>query len=555
MKVVLYLRVSTEKQVTEGQSIPDQERRARRWAEGGGHSIVATYREAESAWSRRRRNGKVVESAEARAVFARMIAEFEITRPDAIVIDSLDRFTRTLREGLVLLELLRGHHVGLLPMDWDRAHPIDVDDDHDWENVVHEFQIAEGENRRRSRRMIRSYEGRRERGATTCTTEPFGLRRRRDGFEPGEYAWVVNETDRRYLAGEHVLETLSWLHALDVGAWTSRNGLRTALLSEHYVAAGVRTPETAAAIKALLRSRDGRRAGTRREIPHEFAGVFACARCVEQNRDERDSIMGSFTKFHKRSGRWYEAVACEYSQRLVKRHKPFNVSVDRISPVWFDLLKQLRGDEEAIAQWATTGPTAETARKRLHLERSLSRLEQEETVLSSQRLSAFGHLSDPDRSIAAQARKALLEIDAEETVMQGKRDVIRGELAALDAVRRDPERLKAALANFGEIYKSADAAQRNVANRALVHAVGSRPRLQREGASKWADLTVSWPGILAEPIRCPYPAHGERAQRGPLLQGVQRSRNGTFAPIKQPESHGLPALVYLAALGPCAQGR
>ena len=45
MKVVVYLRVSTGKQVEEGLGLVDQEHACRAWARQHGHQVVAVFRD------------------------------------------------------------------------------------------------------------------------------------------------------------------------------------------------------------------------------------------------------------------------------------------------------------------------------------------------------------------------------------------------------------------------------------------------------------------------------------------------------------------------------
>src|SRR6185312_228547 len=155
MRVVSYSRVSSLSQETDGQSLQNQERAFTRWLERTGNTRVRAYRESASAGT-----------IEGREEFSRMLKELPRLKVDAVIIDAMDRFTRSLRDGLNLIEELRSHGVGLLPIDWHRDKPLDLNLDRDWADVVDEFTTAEAERRRIRKRIRRAYEGRRERGAT-----------------------------------------------------------------------------------------------------------------------------------------------------------------------------------------------------------------------------------------------------------------------------------------------------------------------------------------------------------------------------------------------------
>jgi len=48
-----------------------------------------------------------------------MIADLPQLRPDLVVVDTMDRFSRNLKDGLDLLERFEGHGIASLPLDWD----------------------------------------------------------------------------------------------------------------------------------------------------------------------------------------------------------------------------------------------------------------------------------------------------------------------------------------------------------------------------------------------------------------------------------------------------
>lgn len=97
-KAALYIRVSTETQAREGESIPAQRERLRRWAADNGYAVVAEYIDAgESA--------RVSDRPE----FVRMLRDArQQPRPfDAILVWKWDRFARNAEDAAIYKGLLR----------------------------------------------------------------------------------------------------------------------------------------------------------------------------------------------------------------------------------------------------------------------------------------------------------------------------------------------------------------------------------------------------------------------------------------------------------------
>lgn len=97
-RAAIYVRVSTDMQVEEGESIPAQRDRLARWARENGYTIVADYTDA----------GESARAAD-RPEFLRMMADArEKPRPfDAILVWKWDRFARNADDAVVYKQLLR----------------------------------------------------------------------------------------------------------------------------------------------------------------------------------------------------------------------------------------------------------------------------------------------------------------------------------------------------------------------------------------------------------------------------------------------------------------
>jgi len=92
MRAVVYARVSTEEQASEGYSIDAQVGRCREYCEAQGWQIVEEYLEP----------GASARSAE-RPVFKQMLRDAEAGLFDVLVVHKLDRFSRSLRDTLNLM--------------------------------------------------------------------------------------------------------------------------------------------------------------------------------------------------------------------------------------------------------------------------------------------------------------------------------------------------------------------------------------------------------------------------------------------------------------------
>lgn len=482
MRVVTYARVSTLAQESEGQSITNQERAFKHWLERTGHALVRGYREAASAGS-----------VEGRAQFQRMIAELPRTKPDAIVVDTLDRFTRNIRDGLNLMEQLRGHRVGLLAIDWRREQPIDLDDDRDWSDVVDEFTQAEKFRRKLSRTIRRAYEGRVERGATTTNRPAFGLLRVGDRLVPDpERMWIVAKAEEQALARVPYADIARWARSVDPAAWKTRQGVKQCLENPAYLAAGARTEERQRVLDALTKDFATRFGKKKRRHELAYTGIFVCGLCVDGGYAPERSVMHSAVQ----KGR--ERVICEHRQNVDNRGHAFYCDVRWIEPAWTAYVERLAQAGAALETWAA-GEAPATPNRRA-LERQLARIDQRTAALADRRDRALDLLGDADEAIRRQVRAALATVDADQAALEAERNVVTGELEAIAAPRRDLATVLVAVERFQKTFGRVTARQRNAASRALVEAVGSRPEIRRIGKGGRAssyEVVLTWPAVDA----------------------------------------------------------
>lgn len=455
MRVCSYARVSTDL-TAQDESLRNQERAMQRWVERNGAIRVAQYVERASGGS-----------IEGRPEFQRMLAELAPLRVSVVVVDHLDRWARSVRDGLNVLEQLRGHGVGLVSLGWGRDEPIAIDTDTDWAMVVDEFVGAERERRRIKRRMLRSFEGRRERGATTHNRVPFGIVKVGDHLAPDpEKVWLIHEMEDRLLAGASSMELAYWLHGL--GVLSCRTTVIKIARNRAYVEAGVRTLERQAALEAEV-ARRAQRFGIR--VAHEFSGVFRCGFCGRK-------MPGCGVGQSRADG-----VGCTGGNRLARDHRHYMVSGKRFAGLWRTLLDSLA---LGAVESGTRGSSSPQGAKAAAIARRLAGLEQREARIVARRLAALDLLSDP--ILAVQGKRALVDLAGEEQSLEVERQALTSEAVRVEPVR-DAAAIRTLLGRFSDEYEAATAADRNLLNRRLCAAMGSHPVLRRLADRS---VTLSW---------------------------------------------------------------
>lgn len=506
MRVVVYARVSTEKQGERGSSLVSQSQKFARWCERGGHEIVRSYEERQSATSLVRRR-----------LFTQMLDDLAQTTPQMIVVDSADRFSRNLEDTFDVMKRLRERGINIWPLEWERDDPPDIIsyDSPDYLRFREEIIAAQAEAKRIKTRIARSYAARRERGATTTTRPPFGVRRDpndSDRLAPSADAWVIPEVDAKLLAGERIEDVVAWVRSVAPNGWTSRQGLWLSLMSPAYVAAGVRTPERQAQIARYIAMRKTRFA-PKRVYEHEYTGVFACGRCLAAGVPEAEALMGAWNAIRSREGgRRVSSVGCQHTVPAERRiHPPITFVVSRIEPAWEAFLRALSFDEATSERWATGASTTAEVAKRRELERGLARLDQEEATLAARRGLAFDMLGDVDPALISQARRALVEVDRDERKIGPRRDVIRAELSGLTTPPRDAAMLREALRRYHDESRLWSPGERNTGNRWLCDMIGSHPQVSREGRHGWSPVVVRWPVVSEDALADDGLAHRAKA--------------------------------------------
>ena len=132
-----------------------------RWLEDSGHTRVKAYAESRSG-------GDVTH----RRQFMQMMEEVPLLNIDAVVIDSLDRFSRDKYLGVEMINRLADARVKLWELERDEQSALDITAEGDRDYAWQKFQDAEAERRRIRARQKKRYEEQRRRIAQPRIVPP-----------------------------------------------------------------------------------------------------------------------------------------------------------------------------------------------------------------------------------------------------------------------------------------------------------------------------------------------------------------------------------------------
>jgi DNA invertase Pin-like site-specific DNA recombinase len=478
MRVVSYARVSTKGQKDRGTSLDDQEKRFSEWLARSGHSRVHKYAEAMSG-------GKNMQ----KATFLGMLSDLPDLQVEALVVDSLDRFTRDAYVGIEIVQTLRRDRVNLIELEHGDD-PFDFGRDADRDYVLSKFTDAEAERRRIKARQLKRYQQQRGRNATTTNRPSYGLklegeeRGKRRIVEDEAKSSIVKEVDRLILAGQSQRKVLEWLKSVAPDAWKSRRGLALALFDETgaYVASGVRTPETQAQLRELRGSHrqaygfDRAKRGSKmqpeelssadselreflgsQERRHELSGLIACGQCVDVGLNPRAALMHG--RYIQRNPNPY-ALVCSGRRGGKTTHKSeSHISTHLIFQLLGEKLKKLRNPvvrAMVVERWTKETAVSKSAQQRRVLERRLSALDDDEAEIDSRVNSAVRLMVSDKPGVADEAERLIARANSDRLASLAQREAILSELAALPVPRSrsaEAERLERVAIN-AELFAS-----------------------------------------------------------------------------------------------------
>jgi ABC-type phosphate transport system auxiliary subunit len=426
-----------------------------------------------------------------------MIGELPILKPDWIVIDKIDRFSRCVRDGLNIIEDLKRCGVTLYSIDWGQ--PLDLDCDKHWDAFTTELLAAERERRRIARRVQQAFDERKARGWTCHNRGPFGLKKDGERLVPvPEHAEIIREVDQRYIDGATLDDLLDFVQSQGVG-WKSHNGIRLALSNRAYIDAGLRSVETEAKIDAR-KGQDRSRYGHTAKTLHPLSGVFACGECFDLGHV---SLLHGNTpgKAARTYGRHGARLVCLGSRH--GRH-PGNIGVQEhvLELIMLDMLDRLVMDVAIFELWY--------ARKTLDFRNSpreirmkqLSRIERDFERLAVKRKRAGDLLAEDDDDVVKEVRQILAGYATEESALQLERRRVMDDIAALD-VSAPPvgiDELRTTLAQTTSLWNEASSDEKSRLARSLVALFGSYPQVYKDQTGRFR-VAARWDDVLPNELR------------------------------------------------------
>jgi len=477
MRVVTYARVSTIRQETEGQSLVNQEAAFQSFLRRTSNSRIAAYAESKSA-----------KSVSGRREFLQLIEDLPCIKPDLIVVDTIDRFSRNLQEGLNLLERFRGHGIRLLPLDWDE--PIDLDDDRDWKNVVQELTAADYERRRIRARVNRSVQARRDRGATLHSNPPFGLQRVGDMLVPDPLrAPLIHKIDRMFIGGTSQEKIVQFVQSiLGTEAWQSRSGPINCLQNTEIVKAGLRTPSTQKRINERFEAAR-RTYGLPHRFAHPMSGVFACGFCVDCGANPNDALL---------IGRFGCAIGC--NARLRVHRNIITMREPSLESILVHIMQSVVSDDNLHSHFRSVRLEPRSQEVEELIERIMAC---DATTLSYRKEQAKLITAIPEtNTLAVLIKQQLLQALKKERRAAEMRGTILDELArfASEAANLDDnDRYLSLLAHELLQWPSTNGRRKNTIAKAFCARLGSRPVAYNGGRAS-PQAIVTWYEVFPEVV-------------------------------------------------------
>ena len=263
MRVALYCRVSTQEQVEHGLSIDAQIAVLDEWSKTNDQTVVDHYIDLGiSARS----------PASKRPELQRMLRDVEADKIDLIVFTKLDRFFRNIKEYYKVVDVLEQHKVA-----WKALH-----EDYETQTAAGRLKVnimlavAQDEADRTSERIKAVFDQKRKKGLVVSGTVPIGLKVVDGHLEPTEDAVKVKEAFQYYINTRSVYALTSASKEI-LGKSYSSTGIRSLLVNERYLEAGVIQLDMWSRAQDILSVRAVRNARTGRV--YLFSGLLVCPEC------------------------------------------------------------------------------------------------------------------------------------------------------------------------------------------------------------------------------------------------------------------------------------
>lgn len=266
-RAALYIRVSSDRQAREGDSIPAQREALRQYAQSHHMQIYGEYIDDGVSGTRADRDE-----------LSRLLSDVEAGRIDIILITKLDRLYRSLKHYLNMMDRLDKHNVGWLAI-WEN---YDTTTPQGRLIVSQMMSIAQFEAENTGQRVRAVLDYKISHGEVASGSVPFGYVIRDKRLVPGPHADDAREIFKHYAMYGNLHKTARLSAGL--GGPASTNGIKNMLRNEKYVGVARDNPQFCEAIIDRPLFDDVQRklsmnVKISQKHTYIFSGLVKCAEC------------------------------------------------------------------------------------------------------------------------------------------------------------------------------------------------------------------------------------------------------------------------------------
>ena len=266
-RAALYIRVSSDRQAKEGDSIPAQREALRQYAQSHHMQIYGEYIDDGVSGTRADRDE-----------LSRLLADVEAGMIDIILITKLDRLYRSLKHYLNMMDRLDRHNVGWLAI-WEN---YDTTTPQGRLIVSQMMSIAQFEAENTGQRVRAVLDYKISHGEVASGSVPFGYVIRDKRLVPGPHADDAREIFKHYAMYGNLHKTARLSAGL--GGPASTNGIKNMLRNEKYVGVARDNPQFCEAIidKSLfddVQRKLSMNVKISQKHTYIFSGLVKCAEC------------------------------------------------------------------------------------------------------------------------------------------------------------------------------------------------------------------------------------------------------------------------------------
>lgn len=223
-RVALYMRVSSTKQVKEGDSIPAQRDALTKYAKDKGYSIAGEYLDDGVSGTRADRDE-----------LSRLLEDVKAGKIDIILCTKLDRLYRNIKHYLNMMEILDRHNVGWLAI-WEPVYDTTTPQGRLIVNQMMSIAQFEAENTGQRIRQVQQYKLSQKEVISGTTTAGYRIENKH--LVPDENAEYVKQAFEMYSACGNINEVMR-VYGKKYGMPGSKPAFRRMLMSplykgEHY---------------------------------------------------------------------------------------------------------------------------------------------------------------------------------------------------------------------------------------------------------------------------------------------------------------------------------